>query len=433
MVQVVNDVVTWLKQWFYDEDEIDTKVQGLQGQINNKASQSDLNTLSSAVSNKVDKISGKGLSTNDYTTAEKNKLNGIEAQANKTIVDNSLDDTSTNPVQNKVIDNAISEIWDEMLKRYTDEDINVSNSLINEFKNSWDITVSSSAKLTAVLTTLMNKITSKVDKIDGKGLSTNDYTTAEKNKLAGLSNYTHPSNHASTMIVENSSLGNLGTNANANQHEINIAVNNIIGDLLDVDFLKVVSTLPTASQDTLNSLYLVTKMGGATGDGYNIWVTVETSQGGSTAYSWEKVDDVDLQNISIDWSDITDNPFSSSTPSSFATSNHAHGRITNDGHIINASGTIMKNKPLSVDSNGVILANDLTSAWIFHGQALSNIGTNANATQSTINNAINTKIGTLNTNIANKQDIGDCITSIELVPKAEDNTGCIRLYYGDES
>jgi hypothetical protein len=27
----------------------------------------------------------------------------------------------------------------------------------------------------------------------GKGLSTNDYTTAEKNKLAGLSNYTHPS------------------------------------------------------------------------------------------------------------------------------------------------------------------------------------------------------------------------------------------------
>lgn len=33
--------------------------------------------------NKVDKVSGKGLSTNDYTTAEKNKLAGIEAQANK--------------------------------------------------------------------------------------------------------------------------------------------------------------------------------------------------------------------------------------------------------------------------------------------------------------------------------------------------------------
>lgn len=32
----------------------------------------------------------------------------------------------------------------------------------------------------------------KVDKIEGKELSTNDYTTAEKNKLAGLKNYTHP-------------------------------------------------------------------------------------------------------------------------------------------------------------------------------------------------------------------------------------------------
>lgn len=32
-------------------------------------------------------------------------------------------------------------------------------------------------------------IESKVDKETGKGLSTNDYTTAEKNKLAGLSNY----------------------------------------------------------------------------------------------------------------------------------------------------------------------------------------------------------------------------------------------------
>ena len=32
----------------------------------------------------------------------------------------------------------------------------------------------------------------KVDKVDGKGLSTNDYTTAEKTKLAGLRNYIHP-------------------------------------------------------------------------------------------------------------------------------------------------------------------------------------------------------------------------------------------------
>ena len=34
------------------------------------------------ISGKVDKVSGKGLSTNDYTTAEKNKLSGIAENAN---------------------------------------------------------------------------------------------------------------------------------------------------------------------------------------------------------------------------------------------------------------------------------------------------------------------------------------------------------------
>lgn len=33
------------------------------------------------------------------------------------------------------------------------------------------------------------ELNTKVDKVSGKGLSTNDYTTVEKNKLASLSNY----------------------------------------------------------------------------------------------------------------------------------------------------------------------------------------------------------------------------------------------------
>lgn len=43
------------------------------------------------------------------------------------------------------------------------------------------------------------KLSTKVDKIDGKGLSTNDYTTAEKTKLAGLSNYSLPTASADTL------------------------------------------------------------------------------------------------------------------------------------------------------------------------------------------------------------------------------------------
>lgn len=43
---------------------------------------STLNGISTDINNKVDKVEGKGLSTEDYTTAEKNKLSGIEANAN---------------------------------------------------------------------------------------------------------------------------------------------------------------------------------------------------------------------------------------------------------------------------------------------------------------------------------------------------------------
>lgn len=46
----------------------------------------------------------------------------------------------------------------------------------------------------------------KVDKVDGKGLSTNDYTTAEKTKLAGLNNYSLPT--ASSTVLGGVKVGN---------------------------------------------------------------------------------------------------------------------------------------------------------------------------------------------------------------------------------
>ena len=47
---------------------------------------------------------------------------------------------------------------------------------------------------TTGVTKLWEKIKTKfVAKESGKGLSTNDFTTTLKNKLDGLSNYTHPS------------------------------------------------------------------------------------------------------------------------------------------------------------------------------------------------------------------------------------------------
>ena len=111
-----------------------------------------INSLPFIDANKVDKVAGKGLSTNDYTTTEKNKLAGIAEGANKTVVDSALSSTSTNPVQNKVIYDKLEELTD----------------------------------MTPVSEQIATAIANKVDKVSGKGLSTNDYTTDEKNKLSGI-------------------------------------------------------------------------------------------------------------------------------------------------------------------------------------------------------------------------------------------------------
>lgn len=55
-------------------------------------------------------------------------------------------------------------------------------------------------------TTITGELADKVDKELGKGLSSNDYTNAEKNKLAGIeegaNKYVHPATHPATMIRE---------------------------------------------------------------------------------------------------------------------------------------------------------------------------------------------------------------------------------------
>lgn len=64
----------------------------------------------SRLGTKVDKVDGKGLSTNDYTTAEKNKLAGIATGATKVTVDSALSSSSTNPVQNKIVNTEINSL-----------------------------------------------------------------------------------------------------------------------------------------------------------------------------------------------------------------------------------------------------------------------------------------------------------------------------------
>ena len=68
--------------------------------LNAKANTSDVTT---ALANKVDKEAGKSLSTNDYTTAEKTKLSGIETNAEVNIIEDVKVDGTSLTITNKAV------------------------------------------------------------------------------------------------------------------------------------------------------------------------------------------------------------------------------------------------------------------------------------------------------------------------------------------
>lgn len=93
----------------------------------------------------VAKETGKGLSTNDYTTAEKEKLAGIAEGANKTIVENVLTSTSeTNALsaaQGKVLNDKIAAINTNM------EDLGAGDMLKSTYDVNGDGVVDDAEKL----------------------------------------------------------------------------------------------------------------------------------------------------------------------------------------------------------------------------------------------------------------------------------------------
>lgn len=83
--------------------------------LNSYVTTTDLSTL---LNQKVDKVTGKGLSTNDYTTAEKNKLAGIEAGAEENVIEsitvNGTSQTVTNKNVNILIPSTADTGWMQM-------------------------------------------------------------------------------------------------------------------------------------------------------------------------------------------------------------------------------------------------------------------------------------------------------------------------------
>ena len=146
-------------------------------QLQNVDNTSDLNkplsiATQTALSSKVDKVVGKDLSTNDYTTAEKTKLAEI---LGINTGDQDLSSYATTSALATKVDKVVGK------ELSTNDYTTVEKTKLAAISgvNTGDQDLSSYATITA--------LTTKVDKVVGKDLSSNDYTTVEKTKLAGIS------------------------------------------------------------------------------------------------------------------------------------------------------------------------------------------------------------------------------------------------------
>ncbi len=74
--------------------------------------------ITTQLNNKVDKVSGKGLSTEDFTTSSKNKLAGIETGATKNTVVQSTGSSTSNVMSQNAVSNALNSKQDKISNGY---------------------------------------------------------------------------------------------------------------------------------------------------------------------------------------------------------------------------------------------------------------------------------------------------------------------------
>ena len=208
---------------------------------------------------KVDKVEGKGLSEEDFTTALKTKLEG--------------------------------------LNNYNDTDIkNDIASLDTAYKTA-------DTALEEKITANEQAIATKVDKVDGMGLSQESFTTALKTKLEGLNNYDDTA--IKTSVEENKTniagvrsdltaettlqaqnyaaltrdLGSEVTRATNRENTIETAVNNIINNGLALQNGKSITAYPNPSDSSSPVEILTITSGNVVNVGSNIGILELESKG----------------------------------------------------------------------------------------------------------------------------------------------------------
>lgn len=187
-----------------------------------------------ALDNKVDKVDGKGLSTIDFDNdmlETLKKVNLIAEDLDKRLIPNITSNTENiTSIQediNNISDALINKVDVEEGKGlssndFTDEQVTQlascysgMSSLAKGISSNASSIGQLNSQVSQLSSSIDTKLDTKVDKEFNKGLSTNDYTWDEKNKLAKIeenaNNYVHPTTSGNKHIPEGGSEGQLLT------------------------------------------------------------------------------------------------------------------------------------------------------------------------------------------------------------------------------
>lgn len=143
------------------------------------------------------------------------------------------------------------------------------------------------SKLSTELQSSIDDIDNKVDKVTGKGLSTNDYTTEEKQKLAGIVVPTKTSDLTNDSGFITKAVADLANYYLKNETYTKTEIGNLISAIPKFS-IKVVNALPvTDISDT--TVYLVRNTGSETQNLYDEYIYVNDGTEQAPDWKWEKL------------------------------------------------------------------------------------------------------------------------------------------------
>lgn len=213
--------------------------------------------VKTALNNKVDKVSGKGLSTNDFTNAYKTKLDGIATGAQVNVIEGITVNSTAVPLTNKIANLTIP----TKLTDLTNDGNFVTDANYVHTDNNFTTTLKN--KLNGIATGAEVNVQS-----DWSVTSTSSDAYI-KNKPTKVSDFTNDSNFQT-------------------QSQVQQAINDAIGQITGLSF-EIVQTLPATG--AAGTIYLVPNSGSAPNiyDEY-VWIT----SGGSGSFEKIGTTDVDL-------------------------------------------------------------------------------------------------------------------------------------------